>query len=146
MKMTFEERFRSHFVAAPNGCWVWTGFIDRHGYGRFRVEGRVGKTLFAHRVSYELFVGPIPAGLQIDHLCRNHPCVNPRHLEPVTQKENCLRGESPFARNFRKTACINGHPFSEENTYARKRGGRDCKTCNRLNRRRRDEARRRLTQ
>lgn len=108
-------------------CWVWTGFRHPKGYGYFRVDGR---SLAAHRVAYELCVAPIPDGLTIDHLCRNRACVNPAHLEPVTMIVNVLRGEGPTAENARKTHCIRGHPFDEENTYWFN-GGRTCRICQR---------------
>lgn len=78
------------YVEDENGCWVWQRVRDRHGYGRTHRES--GKTALAHRVYYERLVGPIPDGLQLDHLCRNHACVNPEHLEPVTNRENVIRG------------------------------------------------------
>ena len=71
-------------------CWEWTGSNDR-GYGMFRLDGR---TVRAHRWAWETLVGPIPRGLHLDHLCRNPPCVNPDHLEPVTQPENIRRGHA----------------------------------------------------
>jgi hypothetical protein len=89
--------------------------------------GRVVK--FGHRVSYEAFKGPIPDGLTIDHLCRNRACVNPEHLEPVTMRVNCLRGESPAAVHARKTHCPKGHEYSAENTYRHKGNHRMCKLC-----------------
>lgn len=85
----------------------------------------------AHRVSYETFVGPIPAGLTLDHLCRNTLCINPAHLEPVTIKENVLRGDGPTARNARKTHCDRGHAFDETNTGPNANGGRSCRACKR---------------
>lgn len=107
-------------------CWLWTAATNRHGYGMIRVNGQL---LRAPRVAYELLVGPIPPGLQIDHLCRVRACVNPSHLEPVTQKENILRGESPAAHHARKTQCAAGHSFDAANTYYPKRGGRQCRVC-----------------
>ena len=86
------------------------------------------RTEWAHRVSYELFRGPIPDGLQIDHLCRIRHCVNPDHLEAVTQRENILRGTSPSAKAAARDACINGHPYTPENTKLF-RGDRQCRTC-----------------
>lgn len=102
---------------------------SKQGYGKLKWEGKV---IHAHRVSYELFIGKIPNGLQIDHLCRNTSCVNPFHLEAVTAKENILRGDSLSAKNARKTSCKNGHKFSKENTIIRKEGGRACRTCDKL--------------
>lgn len=108
-------------------CWEFTGPRNGLGYGRL---SRDGKDDYAHRGSYELLVGPIPDGLTLDHLCRNPPCVNPAHLEPVTMAENSRRGTSPPAVNFRKTHCVNGHEFTEENTYRRPDNGRRvCRRC-----------------
>jgi hypothetical protein len=105
-----------------DGCWVWNGAPMNTGYGQYRNR-------LAHRLVYELLVGPIPESLTLDHLCRNRICVNPAHLEPVTFKENVLRGESLPARNARKTHCPQGHPYDEENTYVSPRGWRQCRTC-----------------
>jgi hypothetical protein len=83
----------------------------------------------AHRVAFEWLVGPVPKGLVLDHLCRNRGCVNPSHLEPVTQQVNTLRGAGPAARNANKAHCKWGHEFTPENTGVDKRGKRWCKTC-----------------
>ena len=107
-------------------CWVWHAGKDPDGYGIFSLPGR--KSARAHRVSYKHFVGPIPSGLTIDHKCRNRACVNPGHHEPVTGKENTLRGHGPSAKNAKKSTCKNGHAFTPENTY-QQHGGRGCLTC-----------------
>lgn len=112
-------------------CWPWPGAVDRQGYGKATLNM---KQTTAHRVVYQRLVGPIPAGLQLDHLCRNPPCVNPAHLEPVTAWENTLRSPiAPSALNSKKTHCKHGHEFTEENTY-RYKTFRYCRTCSRLSR------------
>ncbi len=110
-------------------CWLWIGAQTRSGgYGLTKHNG---KHVPAHRVTYEMLKGPIPTGLQIDHLCRTPPCVNPAHLEPVTLAENVRRGISPSAANSRKTHCLRGHLFDKANTYVNRNGGRTCRTCRR---------------
>ena len=113
---------------SDSGCWLWISSINGSGYGMFYADGKMKK---AHRVSYEWFVGPIPNDLVLDHLCRVRNCVNPDHLEPVTQKENTLRGTSVSALNAVKTHCPQGHEYTEENTRIKQNGSRDCKVCNR---------------
>lgn len=108
-------------------CWPWTACDDgRGGYGVFWLRGR---NVLAHRVAYMDANGPIPDGLQIDHLCRNRRCCNPNHLEPVTIRTNVLRGIGVTAENARKTHCIHGHEFTPENTVHRPAGGRSCRAC-----------------
>ena len=126
--MPLRERFaaRVAFSPEPEGCWFWLGYHDKNGYGRV---GHRGKNLWTHRVAYELWVGPIPEGLHLDHLCRNTRCVNPGHLEPVTHAENLRRGYGVSARNARKTHCAHGHAYDEANTGTTKAGGRYCKAC-----------------
>lgn len=112
-----------------NGCWEWQKSITRQGYGNFRKGGRIH---LSHRVAFEIYVGRIPDGLQIDHLCRNRSCCNPDHLEAVTQRQFILRGESWAGKHARKTHCPHGHEYTEENTYWRKTPsgvGRMCRTC-----------------
>jgi hypothetical protein len=123
------ERFWSK-VEATGFCWLWKESTVR-GHGSFflsRAEGKV----YAHRWAYEYLVGPIPEGLELDHLCRVRHCVNPDHLEPVTHRTNFLRGYAVGAQSMRRGTCPNGHEYTPENTYVRKDGqGRQCKTCNR---------------
>jgi hypothetical protein len=120
---------------SATGCWEWQGSRSRSGYGRWRVGDKLQQ---AHRVLYEEFVGPIPDGLDLDHLCRNRACVNPGHMEPVTRQENCQRGLTG-AHNARKTRCVNGHLFDEANTGTY-RGQRVCRACKREEIRRRRAA------
>ena len=124
MSATFEDRIAPK-IDVDGDCWLWTGFIDRSGYGRSTFGER---TLYIHRAAYELLVGPIPVGLTLDHLCRKRSCCNPDHLEPVTNAENMRRGTGPAAINARKTHCKRGHEFTPENTY-RDGGRRVCRTC-----------------
>lgn len=114
-------------------CWLWTGEIHTKGYGR--MYGGRNRRLLAHRVAYELFTGPIPLGLQLDHLCRVRLCVNPAHLEPVTCAENIRRSPISLASIQRaRTHCPQGHPYAGDNLVTRKRGrgtGRHCRECRR---------------
>lgn len=109
-------------------CWIWQGGKDRTGYGLVNRPEHRGA---AHIWYYKTMVGPIPEGLELDHLCRVRECVNPEHFEAVTHEENVKRGLSPAAANARKTHCIHGHPFDAENTYIRPNGMRQCRICQR---------------
>lgn len=113
----------------PTGyCWEWTAHRTKNGYGRVSFRG---KSLVAHRVAYELLVGPIPKGMQVDHLCRNRGCVNPDHLEPVTPRENAIRAFSPAGIAVRTGVCQRGH--SMDDAYRTKRADgkvvRRCRPC-----------------
>lgn len=119
----------SRFWARVSGgdvatCWLWMGYRNRTGYGKFQVGGQ---SVLAHRYAFEAMRGTGAAELALDHLCRTRACVNPWHLEPVTQAENVRRGAPA-----RKSHCANGHEYSPENTYmrpAKGEGRRDCRTC-----------------
>lgn len=134
----WEERVWK-YVNKTESCWLWIGTMDTRGYGQIqrsrkdRDAIRLGRSVRAHRAVYEVIKGPIPEGLDLDHLCRVRHCVNPAHLEPVTRKVNILRGETLPAANAAKTHCVNGHEFSVENTYLRqysKNGiSRVCRRC-----------------
>ncbi len=143
-KRPIDERFLEKVdkVAGEDGCWLW---ISSHvgkppwQYGTFRVDKATVGMVMAHRFSYELLVGPIPKGLQLDHLCRTPLCVNPAHLEPVTARENVLRSSGFPARQASQTHCKYGHPLSGENLAIRADGSRQCIACRR--RRQRNEYR-----
>lgn len=110
-------------------CWIWTARCRPYGvFSLPRVLGAL-KTVYAHRFAYELLVGPIPEGLELDHLCRVPRCCNPAHLEPVTRRENQRRGFGPPGVNARKTHCLRGHPFEGSNLIVLRRGGRCCRLC-----------------
>lgn len=128
--MTIADRFWQKVNRIDGGCWLWTASLTRGGYGQFRING---KTRRAHRIAYLLSVGPIPDGLDLDHLCRTPACVNPAHLEPVTRGENTARGGAIAAMRAARAAqthCKHGHEFTPENTYIHpKSGARDCRKC-----------------
>jgi len=126
-------------VSKTGTCWLWGGTLDESGYGHYQVSN---ERFTAHRVSYILAYGRVAKELVIDHLCRIKHCVNPDHLEAVTNGENVLRGIGPPAMNAQKTHCIHGHEFNEfneANTY-RGQGRRECRPCHN----RRDRERRRI--
>jgi len=145
--MSVSERFHDGYVPEPNsGCWLWTKCTLPCGYGWMSVpDGWTGvlgrRQEAAHRVSYRLYKGDIPEGLEIDHLCRVRSCVNPDHLEAVTRRENVLRGVGLAAINAVKTHCKHGHLLSGPNLRINIRGSkkikRSCKKCEFISHRRR---------
>jgi len=135
MLPSLPERIASRLrVDTIAGCWLWQGSLSPAGYGRIQM-GRRGPSGhsspdYVHRIVYELLRGTIPEGLVIDHLCRVPSCCNPAHCEPVVQRINFLRGESPAAQWIRQGACKRGHPLTPENRYARPDGkGANCHVC-----------------
>jgi hypothetical protein len=123
-------------VQKTAGCWVWQGAVSPSGYGYFNVVERQAKRNFrVHRWAYRTLVGPIPEGMQLHHTCKNKRCVNPEHLQLVTPRQHIELDEAVLSGiNARKTECIHGHPFDEENTYYSLRDGRvvrGCRTCRR---------------
>ena len=129
----FEARFWSKVQkGTEEECWEWLAGIDKYSYGCFTISHLAGRRLEvgAHCVSYWLYKGPIPKGLELDHLCRNPLCVNPIHLEAVTHRINSLRGIGASAKHARQTECAYGHPFDLFNTYFL-RGRRYCRICTR---------------
>jgi len=119
----------SQKIIIEGSCWNWIGFIHPRGYGTCWNGARMAQ---AHRVVYEYIRGLIPPNITLDHLCRNRRCVNPDHLEPVTNKENILRGVGLAAQNARKTHCKRGHLFDEQNTFLYRGKVRVCRACHNL--------------
>jgi len=131
-----EDRIQRNSMTEPNsGCWLWLGWLNKNGYGRMKLGSEKGGTMrqpMAHRASYEFYKGPIPEGMELDHICSVRCCVNPDHLEVVTHRENInltvQRGRYRN-QNMKKSHCKHGHEFTEENTYISKKNWRYCRTC-----------------
>ena len=122
-----EQRFFDKVTYTPT-CWIWHAAQDGHGYGHFYYQGKVRKAYWA---AYVMQVGPVPSGLELDHICRVQLCVNPLHLEPVTKQENMRRGYWPPMVSSRRDCCEQGHAYTPENLYVASTGHRYCRTCKR---------------
>jgi hypothetical protein len=126
---TIHQRILKKIELTKSGCWAWNASKYKNGYGQvwngFRTEQ-------AHRVTYKLYIGPIPEGHEIDHICRNRGCVNPAHLRCVTHKENIRCSGAIMGDNARKTHCKRGHPLSGDNLKVCQDGARQCRTCLRM--------------
>jgi len=128
------DRFIEKTEPLTSGCWQWTASTNAKGYGQLGSKTADGRPtmVLAHRFSYEHFIGPIPDGLTLDHLCRNTRCANPTHLEPVTNRENFMRGNHPKVLIHRAKVCSRGHALTPENTRHRPgkpEGTGACITC-----------------
>lgn len=122
------RRFWDKTQISATGCWEWTAQIGHHGYARYRFND---KTARAHRVAYQVLVGAVPTGLVLDHLCRVRHCVNPAHLEPVTNRENLRRGMGPGMKGL-QSHCSKGHEMQGDNLMVHStRGTRFCRECHR---------------
>lgn len=129
-------------IEKTSDCWIWKGKVDKTGYGSFGLrDNGVSRTRSAHKIVYEVLVGEIPQGFQLDHSCHDPEicfgfcphrlCVNPSHLEIVTPKQNVLRSNGLAAKNAAKTHCLNGHELSGENLYVppNRPDRRYCREC-----------------
>ena len=143
IRRVLPPRFFAKVVVSESGCWIWQGSrchvpgFPQHSYGQLRGWNKARS--MAHRFAYETVIGPIPKGLEIDHLCNTKLCVNPTHLEAVNHAENIRRRPRPVNRVvpfFVKTQCIRGHLFTEQNTYVPADGHRRCRACNAIRQRR----------
>ncbi len=131
LRYTEDQRAEAFWakVEKTETCWLWTGYKDPSGYGRFKFEGDA-------RLAHHFLVGRPPEGLQYDHVkargCLNRHCVNPAHLELVTSRENTMRGDNQTAHNVKKTHCPRGHAYDDTNTYFSCYGYRQCRACHAL--------------
>lgn len=121
------DRFLSKIYYHPSGCWEWTGWKNKDGYGMFDVTSNTKR--LAHRYSYSIFLQDLQSAITLDHSCKNIRCVNPLHLEPMSAKENGLKGNTLQGINKRKTHCIRGHAFSSTNTLTHYKNKRVCREC-----------------
>jgi hypothetical protein len=125
--VTILFRLLGRMVHRVDECWIYPGYCNtKTGYGNATFDGQ---RMEAHSAAYRLLVGPVPEGLELDHLCRVRACCNPLHLEPVSHQLNILRGESPSARQAAQTHCIHGHELASDNVWVDARGHRHCVAC-----------------
>ena len=132
-KKSVSERLLEKYVVLDNGCWQWQGAVSSH-YGTIKASQTLDggrRTLLVHRLSYEIHKGPIPEGLQIDHLCHNKLCINVEHLEAVTSQVNCMRKLNKDNQYVNRAHCSQGHEYSWDNTSYTKSGSRVCLSCQR---------------
>lgn len=135
--MSLPAPLEGKYIVRPNGCWEWVRAIQSQGYGSVGYQGR---TFLAHRLSYMLAVGPIPAEHDLHHKCNNRRCINPKHLQPLKRVAHFRLSDSPFSRNAFKTHCAKGHALEGTNLFIDTRGRRQCRECtNAMQRRRRAE-------
>lgn len=123
------QRFWAKVQPDLSGCWLWTASLVPAGYAQWAANG---KKVHGHRAAYRALVGPVPEGLELDHLCRVRRCVNPAHLEPVTRRENLLRGQTHAARNAAKGCCPRGHVYDRVIPRTNGTVGRGCRECQRV--------------
>lgn len=126
------DRVLARVLVDLDGCWIFTGHLNRNGYGQASNDDQV--SALTHRIVWEFFEGPVQSGLELDHLCKVTACCNPGHLEPVTHAENIARGHWLDAGGSywrAQTHCKNGHAYTEANTHIRPDGRRRCRACNR---------------
>ncbi len=134
---TLGARFVDKVDVRDGACWIWQGSRNDRGYGKVLLNNP--RLIYAHRLAHLALVGPIPSGAEIDHLCRNPPCVNPEHLEAVSHTTNVRRGESVAASRARalaRTHCRRGHEMTDQNKVLRVNGTYDCRTCRRIRKQR----------
>lgn len=125
------DRIAERVALTDSGCVIWLASLDIGGYGQIGVGSKVdgsARKVKVHRALYELVIGPIPLGLDLDHLCRNRACCRPDHLEPVTRRENLARGMGLVGEQLRRDHCPRNHPYTPANTYMHK-GARVCRAC-----------------
>lgn len=126
--MTLRDRLLAKIIVQPDGCWVWRGAAQPTGYGQLWNGKRPEQ---AHRLSYKMFCGPVPDGVEVDHVCRVRDCVNPKHLRLLPHRDNVLAGNTGPARNAAKTHCDYGHELSGRNLRFAVNGSRQCRACDR---------------